>query len=403
MRYDFVVVGANGIQGKIVARDLLEHGYSVLLCANDDYGLEKLLEHERAEFSLIDLNKMDRVRRALKNSGTRVIVNCSCDDFNLRVTKLALELGMNYIDLGSEEDMMCEQLKLHKDFKAQGLLAISGIGSTPGINNIMLRYVVDRFDTIDTVHLGFAWNSNMPAFVTPFSIDAIQYEFTENAKILENGEYVEKSPLEPTNIDYYYRTIGKQRTCYTKHIEHHTFYTFLKPKGIKNIAVFSSFPQHSYVAIRKLIELGCLSKEPIEINGEMIRPLDFTIEMLRRVPIPEGYTEKENIWLKVYGTKNGRKKIEEMDCIASTLPGWEDATCNVDTGFPTSILAQMLIRNEIREAGVFSPEFVVQPEPFFARLGERKIFVYDNGRKINGTKSSESLLSPVVYSGKSLA
>ena len=75
-----------------MSRDLLEQGHSVLLCANDDYGLEKLLEHELAEFSLIDLNKIDRVRRALKNSGARVIVNCSCDDFNLKVTKLALEL-----------------------------------------------------------------------------------------------------------------------------------------------------------------------------------------------------------------------------------------------------------------------------------------------------------------------
>src|SRR3989344_5045560 len=262
MRYDFVVVGANGIQGKIVSRDLLERGYSVLLCANDDYGLEKLLEHEFSEFSLIDLNNIDRVRRSLKNSGARVIVNCSCDDFNLKVTKLALELGMNYIDLGSEEDMMREQLKLHKDFKAQGLLAISGIGSTPGINNIMLRYVADRFDTIDTVHLGFAWNSNMPAFVPPFSIDAIQYEFTEPAKILENGKYFEKSLLQPTNIDHHYRGIGKQRTCYTKHIEHHTFYTYLKPKGVKNIVVYSSFPPHSYDAIRKMIELGFLSKEP---------------------------------------------------------------------------------------------------------------------------------------------
>ncbi len=245
MRYDFAVVGANGMQGKIVARDLLESGYRVLLCANDDYGLEKMLEGERAEFALIDLNKLDRVRRVLKNSGARVIVNCACDDFNHGVTKLALDLGVNYIDLGSEEDMMADQLKLHPDFVAKNLLAISGIGSTPGINNIMLRHVAQRFDTIDTVHLGFAWDSNMPVFVAPFSIDAIAYEFIENAKMLQNGEYVEKSPLEPTNVDHYYKTIGKQRTCYTKHIEHHTFRDYLKDKGVQNV---STSPLKSCVA-----------------------------------------------------------------------------------------------------------------------------------------------------------
>ena len=390
MRYDFAVVGANGMQGKIVARDLLESGYSVLLCATDDLGLERLLEQERAGFAVIDLKtKVERVRRIVKNSGAQVIVNCSCDDFNLKVTKLALDLGVHYIDLGSEEDMTREQSALHNDFRAKNVLAISGIGSTPGINNIMLRYVKDSFDTVDTVHLGFAWDSNMPHFVPPFSIDAIQYEFTEPAKILENGSYVEKSPLEPTKLDYYYKTIGRQHTCYTKHIEHHTFYDFLKDKGVKDIVVFSSFPSHSYTAIRKMIELGFLNKEPIEVNGVMIRPLDFTIEVLRRIPMPEGYTEKENIWLKVYGTKDGQRKVEEMDCIAGTMPGWEDATCNVDTGFPASILAQMIIKGEIAERGFFSPEFVVDPGLFFERLGDKKLYVYRNGKKINGdTKSA---------------
>lgn len=397
MRYDFAVIGANGMQGKIVSRDLLESGFSVLLCATDDYGLEKLLEHERSGFAQINLHKIDPVRRVIKNSGARVIVNCSCDDFNLVVTKLALELGKHYIDLGSEEAMMIEQLKLHPEFQAKGLLAISGIGSTPGINNIMLRYVADRFDSIDTVHLGFAWNSNMPVFVPPFSIDAIAYEFIENAKVFENGQFVEKSPMEPTGIDYYYKTIGKQRTCYTKHIEHHTFSEFLKDKGVNNITVYSSFPPHSYIALKKLMELGFLSKEPVDVNGTSVRPLDFTIEVLRRIPVPEGYTEKEDIWLKVYGTKDGKKKVEEMDAIAGTILGWEDATCNIDTGFPASILAQMIIKNEIPERGLFSPEYVVDPEPFFKYLGEKKIYVYDNGKRINGGKAapSESISSAV--------
>ena len=75
--------------------------------------------------------------------------------------------------------------------------------------------------------------------------------------------------------------------------------------GIKNVSVFSSFPPHSYVALRKLMELGFLSKEPIEINGaSIIRPLDFTTEVLRHISAPEGYTEKEDVWLKVYGKKD---------------------------------------------------------------------------------------------------
>ncbi len=62
---------------------------------------------------------------------------------------------------------------------------------------------------------------------------------------------------------------------------------------------------------------------------------------------------------------------------------WEDATCNVDTGMPASIMAQMVKNNTILERGVFAPEFVIPHQPFFAELAKRKIYVYENGAKIN--------------------
>ena len=381
--YDFAVVGANGMQGKITTKDLLESGYSVLLCATDDFGLDSLIEHKKADFVQIDLRRLDRFKKVLKKSGATVVVNCAVDDFNADVARVCLDLGLNYVDLGAFEKITREQWKMDAQFKEKKILGIMGIGSTPGINNIMLRYIRPQFDTIHTVHLGFTWTSNLPVFVTPFSMDAIAWEFQEKAKILENGEWVMRAPDE-CNLDYYYKTIGKQKTFYTEHAEYLTFYEYLKDAGIKNIAVCSSFPKHSRDAINALIGLGFVSKDKIELDGRPIRPLDFTIEVMRRIPVPENYTEKEDIWLKVYGKKDGKDVTVEMDAIANTLPGWEDATCNIDTGMPASILAQMVLKGLIPEHGVFPPEFVVPPLPFFAELGRRKIPVYENGKLVNG-------------------
>ena len=43
MKYDFVVLDATGMQGRIVSRDLLENGYSVLLCGRDKPRVEQIL------------------------------------------------------------------------------------------------------------------------------------------------------------------------------------------------------------------------------------------------------------------------------------------------------------------------------------------------------------------------
>jgi lysine 6-dehydrogenase len=387
MKYDFAVVGANGMQGQIVSRDLIESGHSALLCANDTFGLDNLLKHKKTDFAFINLKEMDKTREALKKSNAKVLVNCAIDDFNFVVTQASLDLGMHYIDLGAWESMINQQFPLHEDFKKKNLTAIIGTGSTPGVTNVMLRHVKPKFDTIHTVHLGFAWNSNMDCFVPPFSIDAIAYEFTTKATIFENGEYVQRMPQE-CPYQYTYKEIGKQTTWYTDHMEHFTFREYLKDMGIKNIAVCSSFPDYSREAIMNLIKLGFTKYnnpqkiEAIEVKGMRVEPLDFTEALLRKIPIPEGYKEKENLWLKVWGTKNGKEKYIEMDAIAGTLPGWEEHTCNIDTGMPASIMAQMMLKDEISERGVTSPEFAVPPVPFFKELARRNIPVYENGRKI---------------------
>ena len=385
MKYDFAVIGANGMQGRIASRDLLERGYSVLLCAIDTHGLEKLLDQHagKSGYVYIDLRNMQTLRDALTQNRVEVIVNCAMDDYNLDVTKLALELGVHYLDLDAMIPMMEEQEKLHSDFAQKGLTAILGCGSTPGINNVMISHVVPRFDTIHTVDLGFAWNSNMEVFIPPFSIDAIMYEFAEPAFIYRNGEYVKVFPSDPTGIEHEYMGIGRQATRYTEHTEHHSLVNFLRDKGIKNVAVYSSFPDHSHRVIQTLLDIGMLDKKPVLVDGKPIVPLQAAIDILRQIKLPEGYTEKENLWVKVYGTKDGKEHVEEMDCMAYTLPGWEDATCNIDTGFPMAIGAMMIKNGEIAKPGVYAPEAVVPPEPFFRHLADHQLEVYDNGKRIN--------------------
>ena len=145
----------------------------------------------------------------------------------------------------------------------------------------------------------------------------------------------------------------------------------------------AGFPEHSISVIRNLIDLGFNSKDEIEFQGKKIMPLDFTINMLKNLKIPEGYKEVENLWVKIEGTKNGKKKNSEINCIIKTLPGWEEAGSNVDTGRTISIMSQMLKNKLINQSGVFAPEAVIPQKEFFNELAQRKMYVYLDGRKIN--------------------
>ena len=131
------------------------------------------------------------------------------------------------------------------------------------------------------------------------------------------------------------------------------------------------------------MDLGLSSREPIDFQGTKIKPINFLTQVLKRLKTPEGYKEKENLWVRLVGIKNKQKKEILMECLVPTLDGWEDAGCNIDTGMPASICAQMIKNRVITKAGSFAPEACVPPEPFFKELRKRKMIVLENGEVIN--------------------
>lgn len=389
MKVDFLVLGASGMQGRIVSRDLLESGFKI--CCADQYrdGSEKNLGNfPGTRFQHIDLRDYEQLRRLIDSVKSGVVVNCAEGDWDLDVYRACLEVGRNVIDLGSEIPMTKSQLAMNKKFREKNITAITGCGSTPGINNIMFQYASEKFKTIDTVELGFAWESNVKKFVVPFSFESITEELTNPAPVVENGVWVEKNPMD-TEVVKEFREIGSQKCYLVRHPETYTFFSAYKKYDIKNIRFYAGFPNHSLDILNRLIELGMGQKNLLTFEETEIRPVDAVSRILSRLPRPDGYTERENLWVEVSGHDSaGNIKITKMECLVTTLPGWQDAGCNIDTGLPASIIAQMIFDGRISTKGSFAPESVVPVTEFFNEIKKWGMIVYQNGVAVNSTELS---------------
>lgn len=382
MKFDFVVLGATGMQGKIVTKDLLTNGYSVLMCGRDKPRILHLLKkYKKTSFEYFDARDIEKTARIIKKSGSNVVVNCVEGDWNLHILKACIKANASCVDLGSEIWMTKKQLAMDNLLKKKGLISITGAGSVPGVGNVMLKYASEKFNQIDEIEVGFAWDSNIKKFVVPFSIQSIIEEFSDPAPIIKNRHFIKKVPLSSI-IEDYHRKIGKQKEFFVRHPETWTFYYYFKNKGLKNLRFYAGFPEHSFQKIIDMIELGFGSKEEIDFHGTKIKPVEFLTEVLKKLEIPKGYKEEENLWVRILGRKNGKKKKITMECIVPTLKGWEDAGCNIDTGMPASIMAQMIKKGSL-EKGSFAPEGIIPPKPFFKELRKRKMVVYENGKIIN--------------------
>lgn len=379
------------MQGKIVTRTLLEKGYTLFLSSLYKGDSDEFLKShpKQTKFRELDLQYLEKIGELIDEAKPKVIINCAEGDWNLDVYQAALKKGVHIIDLGSDIDMTRDQIALHSKFKKQKMVGITGCGSTPGINNVMLRYAAKDFDSIETIEAGFAWDSNIKKFIPPFSIDSIIYELTTPAPIIENGVWREVMPLE-TSSEVVFRHVDKQKCFVVHHPETYSFEMTYKDKGLKNVRYYASFPEHSLEVLNLFIELGLVSKEPVKVNGSkgevQVLPLDVVTQTLRRLEVPEGYVEKENLWVSVIGRANKRRKKILMECLVTTLPGWESAGSNIDTGITAAIMAEMVKDGDIATPGSYVPEQIMPEELFFDRIGRYGMTVYKNGKQVNEIK-----------------
>lgn len=368
-QYDFLIFGASGMQGRIVTRDLIESGYSVFLSSKDTDGIEATCTRYGVPGETADLNNELAILALVSRIHPRVIVNCAEGDWNMTVYRAALAVGAHVIDLGSTIPVTKEQFALHDAFAQKDLCAITGCGSTPGINNVALALAVSRLDSLHTVEAGFVWDSNIKKFTVPFSMESVVEEFTDSADVLENGIWKQVNPMD--TIEWRtFQTIDPQRCFMVRHPEAFTFHDAWKKNGLKTVRFFAGFPDHSFSFIKKIIE----TKKDVPL-GELTRVLE------KLHPYPEGYQERENLWVIVDGVANDKPTRIMTECLVKTLPGWENAGCNIDTGFPAVIIAQMLLDGTITARGSFAPDTAVPPKPFFQRLARRGMYLYIDGQR----------------------
>jgi len=371
------------MQGRIVSRDLIECGRGVTLADLYAEGAQKVITRfPGTQFEKVDLRNVLEIVALIEKTNPNVVINCAEGDWDLNVYEACLRTGKHVIDLGSDIPMTKAQIGMSDDFKNKGIIGITGCGSTPGINNIMLHYAHQMLDRLDSIEAGFAWDSNIKKFVVPFSIQSIIEEFTEPAPYVENDEWKEVYPMQSLT-EQEFREVGKQKCFLVRHPETYTFYLKNRSDGLKNIKFYAGFPDHSYSVIKTFIDCGLGSREPVEIDGHTVVPVEVLTQSLRTMEVPDGYTEKENLWVKVQGMASNSPVLIHMECIVDTLPGWEDAGCNIDTGMPASIIAQMIKDGTISKRGSFPPGVVVPPELFFSELRKRKMDVYRNGTLVN--------------------
>jgi len=374
-----IVLGGAGGMGQGVARDLIKQQQVTDVILADLYPdperlAPKLRDSEKATLIKMDVNDHNLMVNKFKEID--VVINCAGPFYKtaVPVAKAAVEAKKNYIDIC--DDYEGTEILFNSDIdkmaKEAGITVLTGMGSDPGTNNVLVKWYADRLDQVDEIYLywvvsiaelaGAAWDHSLHMTLGKIP----QYIDGELVYVEGGTEEVAEKFLEPLG------------TCHVRYVGHPQPLTLPRYiKGVKNVIIKGALiPLWVDELIKDQKNTGFLGTEPIDIKGTRVTPYDLALKLWETIPKGrDNGPQSSGLKVIVKGERDGKKVTYTADMVGRMAPG---------TGLPASIASLMMNAGDVTVKGVVAPEGCIDPAKFLGAFLKR-------GARIHQTEKISSM------------
>ena len=345
------VLGAAGTIAPAIVRDLAESEEVeriLLLDLRAEIAAEVAAAHGLGKAQAREADARAGLAAELDEVGA--LINAASYRVNLEAMRACLEAGCHYLDLGGLYRVTGEQLELHGDFEAAELLAVLGIGSSPGKTNLMAARVVEelggRADRIEVIAAGR--DLDPPEGLSlPYAPETLIDELTLSPVVLRDGKPVEIEPLSAGGEVDFGKPIGPGETIHTLHSE---LRTFGESFGCRECSFRLSLPP---ALLERLPQLA-------DADPEQIRAA--ATEAVPQSP--------RTVSVHVVAATAGEQAVR-MRALTSPHAGWGLGGGIVSTAAPAAAAARLIARGAVSAHGALPPERCLDPGTMLAEVGSR--------------------------------
>ncbi len=337
------ILGAGGTIAPAIVRDLAESDEVEALLLVD-------LDADKAR-ATAERHGGGKASVADGVAGADVVVNSAGYRINLDAMRSCLDAGAHYVDLGGLYWMTGKQLELHEDFERAGLVAILGMGSSPGKTNVMAAHAARVLDSekLDSVHVAAGGRDlDPPAGESfPYALQTLVDELTMKPIVIRDGDPVEVEPMLAGGTVRFADPIGEGETIHTIHSEMRTFSGSF---GCREASFRLSLAPALLKRLRELAAANDAARA------------DATA---RALP-PSAKTVSSHVIEATAGGRSAR--------VTSFTPPHEEWGLGggiVSTAAPAAAAVRLLARGAVAARGALPPERCIDPDALFPELERR--------------------------------
>ena len=398
-----LIVGA-GAQGgpctSILARD---KNISEIVLGDIDIDLANKvkgkIKSDKITATRVDAGKVEDIERAAR--GADAIINLTLTAFNENIMQAALKSGAHYVDTSFGEPSLLDicarnnilaqiikkqPLAFDNEFKEAGLTALVGCGGSPGVTNILTRYICDKLDRVDEIHIRdgeklLETEDVVKGWEPTWSPFRTLWGYAVEPAVFENGEYRKYPIFSGCEEHNFPDPVGTVLISYHQHQETITLPHFIG-KGVKYVG----FKYTVDPLLGALVKMGFANPESVEVKGIKVVPRDvllkltphpsnaFLAEDEKTAKLPPTYAEFSDIEIK--GGKSGESMRYKIWWPASLSTNAEErceiyrifGATNIGVALPAIVGAKMCVQG-LTEKGLVSSE-CLDPIKFLKMVAE---------------------------------
>lgn len=372
-----IIVFGSGCMGTATAFDLVKNDAitEVVLADIDPERLRKakaFIGSDKIKTKKVDVSDYDAVVNVIR--GYDAAISCVTYMFNYTLARAAVYTGVNFCDLGGNNDTVDEEFSLHKKAEKASITVIPDCGLAPGMVSMFTAYADSHFDQLDEVHIRVGGIPRYPKpplnYQCTWSIRGLLNEYYKPTLVIKNGREQITEPMGDIEEIIFPKPFGKMEAFSTSggiSTLPKTFIGLVRELNYKTIR----YPGHC-AQMNAMLKLGLADKEPIQVNDIYVSPRDLFEKLLAKNLV--GHDE-DVVLVRV--TSKG-KKNNKNGTLVMTVVDYHDKKTGLSammrmTGFSISIIAQMLASGEITQKGVLPQEVCVPVDKYIAGLRERNI------------------------------
>lgn len=322
---------------KVTVADLREEALAVLAAAG--IGTRR-----------IDLGSPEAVKAAVADAD--LVVGAVPGFMGFRTMRAVLESGKDIVDISffPEDPFDLEDA-------AQGRIALMDCGVAPGCGNMILGHLENRLDAVerwDCLVGGLpevrSWPYEYKAGFSP--IDVLE-EYTRPARFVDHGHLVTRPALsEPELVDLPgVGTLEAFNTDGLRSLIRTSKAPFKKERTLR-------YPGH-IEKMRMLRETGFLSKDPVEIGGVPVVPLELTSRLLFPMwEMKPGEADFTVMRVVVEGTEGNRTRTFTYDLLDRYDAASGTTSMARTTGYTATACVRAVAQGRFTRKGVSPPEYL---------------------------------------------